>query len=233
MHRQPRSHGPRGHNACNRPCNGSSSTSWRTSASRPGAAEHGIHWCHVCRPFPCDLPFVRPSQCLCGRGRIAAGNLLVHADPDPGLGARTHSRRRTRPALYLPSLRPNATAPRSPPLSPLRPPRTVACTSGNCQLQPRSHVPSGVDRSPRHWVNAGVFPLTPITKRSTAGRLQRPPQALWSGPAGRAALSASGRHSGTNPAGKLHLCCTNRRRALGYAPLLSCPIGSPCPCASC
>ena len=38
---------------------------------------------------------------------------------------------------------------------------------------------------------------------------------------------------GTNPADTLHLCCTNRQRALGYAPLLSCPFGSPCPCASC
>ena len=79
--------GPRGRNVCNRPCNGPNSASWRTSASRPAAAEHGIHWRHVCRPLPCDLPFVRPSQCLRGRGRIAAGNLLVHADPDSGLGA--------------------------------------------------------------------------------------------------------------------------------------------------
>ena len=125
MHRQHRPHHPRGRNACNRPCNGPSSAFWRTSASRPGAAEHGIHWRHVCRPLPCDLPFVRPSQCLRGRGRIAAGNLLVHADPDPGLGARTHSRRRTRTALCLPSLRPNASAPRSTPLNPsvLHPPR--------------------------------------------------------------------------------------------------------------
>lgn len=148
MHR----HGPRGSKACNRPCNGPSSASWRTSASRPAAAEHGIHWRHVCRPLPCDLPFVRPNQCLRGRGRIAAGNLLVHADPDPGLGARTHSRRRTRPALCLPSLRPNATAPQSPPLSPcdLHPPRLRIRPLPTAQ--PRHHAPSWMDCAPRRWV---------------------------------------------------------------------------------
>lgn len=168
MHRQHRPHHPRGRNACNRPCNGPSSAFWRTSASRPGAAEHGIHWRHVCRPLPCDLPFVQPSQCLRGRGRIAAGNLLVHADPDPGLGARTHSRRRTRPALCLPSLRPNASAPRHAPLS-LSALSTAPAQPAPLQPQPRSHVlPYRVARAPRHWVNAGVFPLTPITKRSTS-----------------------------------------------------------------
>lgn len=217
MHR----HGPRGSKACNRPCNGPSSASWRTSASRPAAAEHGIHWRHVCRPLPCDLPFVRPSQCLRGRGRIAAGNLLVHADPDPGLGARTHSHRRTRPALCLPSLRPNATAPQGPPLSPcdLHPPRLRIRPLPTAAQEPRP--PYWVVRAPCRRVNAGAFPPHPHH------------QAKHRGPAGRAAPSASGRRSGTNPAGKLHLCCTNRRRALGYAPLLSCPFGSPCPCASC
>lgn len=229
MHR----HGPRGCGACNWPCNGPSSTSWRTSASRPGAAEHGIHWRHVCRPLPCDLPFVRPSQCLRGRGRIAAGNLLVHADPDPGLGARTHSRRRTRPALCLPSLRPNASAPRHAPLS-LSALSTAPAQPAPLQPQPRSHVlPYRVARAPRHWVNAGVFPPHPHHQAKHLSLLQRPPQVLWSGPAGRPTPSPKEHLCGTNPAGKLHLCCTNRRRALGYAPLLSCPFGSPYPCASC
>lgn len=221
MHR----HDPRGSNACNRPCNGPSSAFWRTSASRQGVAEHGIHWRHVFRSLPCDLPFVRPSQCLRGRGRIAAGNLLVHADPDPGLGARTHSSRRTRPALCLPGLRPNASASRSTPLSPsvlhapklhIRPPPTAQ----------EPHPPSWVDRAPRRRMNAdALHPSRPSPSETLrAGYSARPSPLAW---------VRWARHSGTNPAGKLHLCCTNRRRALGYAPLLSCPFGSPCPCASC